>query len=322
MTSTRTLYEGASDIALVVDNQVLLRPKSGAPDSVLVTTSTAGTYPAFPAWSPDGSRLAYVEKHFPTGTSPTEDWGDDIVVIAASGGSPQVVHRHREPTWQVYGLDWTPDSGALVFGDLRPIFENGRFTGSSARLTRLDLTTRNESLLLDHAYAPSFSRDGKRLAYFGAADGYGTGGLVVADGDGGNAQVVVPSGTFSAILFPRLSPDGTAIVFAAAERFGAQFSPPTPSRRRTLGDVLFAIFRPARASAHGLPMDIWSVDVRSKVLTRLTRIYEDDPCPDWSPDGAAIIAVGVRGQYLISRDGSMLQTVGPGAYGAQLDVRP
>jgi len=78
---------------------------------------------------------------------------------------------------------------------------------------------------------------------------------------------------------------------------------------------------PAKAAAHGLPMDIWVADVTSSALKRLTSVSEDDPCPVWSPDGGTIIAIGVRALYRLAADGSSTQSVGPGAYGAQLDLR-
>jgi len=50
-------------------------------------------------------------------------------------------------------------------------------------------------------------------------------------------------------------------------------------------------------------------------------LFEDDPYPAWSPDGATLSILGALALYQVDADGSNLRAIGEGWAGGQLDVR-
>ena len=141
-----------------------------------------GEYAYDGVWSPDGGRIAYT----------TFDLGAvaRIVVARADGTGAQVAASFqgmREPPTTF--LTWSRD-GQLAYVDF-----NGEL--------------RTPQRVLAHgATQPAWSPDGRRIAYVG------TGGITVADADGGNAQVIADGGQ------PAWSPDGARIAYTAAPGVG------------------------------------------------------------------------------------------------------
>lgn len=86
----------------------LLDVESGQLDPLTSTEDGIADYPAF---SPDGSRIAYVRtRHF----GADEDGREDIVLVgAATGSSPQVLARIYSPNAQ--HLSWSPDGKELAY---------------------------------------------------------------------------------------------------------------------------------------------------------------------------------------------------------------
>ena len=302
-------------LTLVRDQDVLVRDPNG--EERLLVRSPADALPAYPIWSPDGSRIAYVQKSIAIFAETS--WGDDIYVVDADGANLRMVYEHDRRGARIEGLAWMPDGASLLLGYQATLIEDGRFRGQIERVERLDLATGERRLLVDGAALPSISRDGTRLAFL-RQDTRGAGALWVSGPDGSDAVEVLQVGLGTAVPFvlgPRLSPDGGAIVFAA----------PTPDERAPepgsegggTGLPLRELLR--GGAAHGLPMDLWRVDVPVGALHRLTFVGEDDPYPAWTPDGTTIIALATGGLYELRADGSALRRLGPGAFGGQLDVR-
>ena len=126
-------------------------------------------------------------------------------------------------------------------------------------------------------------------------------------------------GKFAAILYPRVSPDGAAVVFA--ELKGSQSREPQRSRSSGILRKLLP-FLPSSANAHGVPLDLWRINVADVATTQLTDFAEDAPYPSWSADGKRVTVIAFRALYEINSDGSRLKTIGEGAYGGHVDVRP
>jgi TolB protein len=76
-------------------------------DATGLTQLTFGGYNVTPAWSPDGSKIAYVSNQ-------TTDGSCQIFEIGASGGTPkQITYLGPEG---LGGLSWSPDSTKIVYG--------------------------------------------------------------------------------------------------------------------------------------------------------------------------------------------------------------
>jgi hypothetical protein len=132
-----------------------------------------------PAWSPDGTRIAYASTAFQSGRNckgglwVTKTDGSGERKIAELGGNP----------------DWAPDGSTLAFevGGVAVISADG----GEARL------------LVPGGSSPSWSPDGTQLAFAGG------GGIYVAAADGTGMRLVTPAGSQ-----PDWSPDGSRLVFA------------------------------------------------------------------------------------------------------------
>jgi hypothetical protein len=136
-----------------------------------------------PAWSPDGSRLA-----FERGSAGSRQ----IYVMDADGGGVTQLTQGAESTQPA----WSPDGTRIAY------VVNGGIS-----LMRAD-GSEAHSLGLEGS-APDWSPDGSRLVFVGAS------GISIANADGSNVREVVPSGGAT----PRWSPDGSSIVFERATQW-------------------------------------------------------------------------------------------------------
>ena len=160
-------------------------------------------------WSPDGTRVAYVEmldSDFPEG-------GDLYVVDVASGTAEKV--RHFAGPY-VVPLDWSPDGSSLVLGFDRS-GEGGRMVVDSFDLSSGELTPllRGWGETLGVRYSP----DGSRIAFYSDSRAC----ICVGNPDGtGIREVLKFSGAEPDSARLAWSPDGTTLAWD--ERFGGQVS--------------------------------------------------------------------------------------------------
>jgi Tol biopolymer transport system component len=125
-------------------------------------------------------------------------------------------------------------------------------------------------------FSPSWSADGSRIAFASYRDGSFE--IYVMDADGANqVRLTSNTDTFTDDGNPTWSPDGTKIAF-----------------HRFIGTP--AIW------------DIYTIDVSSRVETRLTDLGDQTTNPAWSPDGTRIAFTSYAGCghciYVMNADGS------------------
>lgn len=286
------------------EQRLMIREKNGQERLVLRTPPS--TFPSFPQWSPDGSRIAFVQSSVFTG-QPGADWGSDLYTVNPDGTDPKLVWKHDQPGAQVQGICWTPDGKELLIGYFLTIIKDNKFEGQQTRIERLEVAGGARTPLVKDALYPSLSKDGTKLAYL-TQQLDGTGALFVSDAGGAAPVQLVDLGKeFLMIMGPRISPDGSTVAFSASHASGRE-------QDTAPGAGL-------RAAKHGLPADIWKVAVADKTPVRLTRIAEDEPYPTWTPDGKTLIVLATGGLYEVAADGSATRKIGEGAFGGQVDVR-
>ena len=176
---------GAADGAVARANGLIAYVRAdSAPSWIWVVRPDGGGRHALvqgrqPAWSPDGSRLAFVR--------PSESLESGIYVMNADGSGLRLI-APRVAT----NPAWSPDSTRIVFSDGRDVYSIG---ADGSRAEQLTADPGNDT-------APSWSPEGTRIAF--ERDG----ALWVMDADGGNERALGVRGHT-----PRFSPDGTRVAF-------------------------------------------------------------------------------------------------------------
>jgi dipeptidyl aminopeptidase/acylaminoacyl peptidase len=187
----------------------------------------------FPAWSPDGSSIAYVS-------------GDDIAVLPAAGGSPVVItggpDTDAHPTW-------SPDGSTIAFqsdrGGKADLWSIPAAGGTPVQLTS-DLNLESD---------PAWSRDGAWIAFGANPLGFGEiYGLAV--GGAGPAAAYRVTSTAGDAREPAWSPAGDQLAFSRNGTLWIATIPGGPGApaavARSRGAAAGAPSAPA-AAASGLP---------------------------------------------------------------------
>ena len=155
-----------------------------------------------PAWSADGTRLAFVDTHAP-------NFETDIFVAEGDGsGRTQVTHEKVCPAadacGQVEGPSWSPDGRKIAYSVA--VYEGRTYREWTSVI---DLTTGQTTKVGDNLYYPAWSPDGSKMAF-----SY-LGGIAVARPDGTDYTVLTRGLDFH----PSWSPDGSRIAFSRVENY-------------------------------------------------------------------------------------------------------
>lgn len=239
-----------------------------------------GTLDIDPAWSPDGTQIAFGHERTP-GSGETH-----IAVMNADGSGLTVFDQPIGAFCKVFSLigvepAWSPDGSEIAFARLCTddtdfdIFAMTPDGSSERRVFR--------SGVLDTE--PTWSPDGSRIAFVSKRFGWRQ--LWVVDADGSNASTLpLPSSRcVDAVADPGWSPDGTRIAF-------------TFHRGLDCGG------------------DIYLVDANGGNLVQLTTSTASDSEPAWSPDGTKIAFTSDRDGgdtdiWVMNADGSNLTNLTP-----------
>ena len=214
---------------------------AGGTETILTPSGGNQTWPAF---SPDGTRIAFVQTgHLwimkangsdthavsvtgnpyegspawsPNATRLAYINGTDgqIYTVPASGGTPTHI---TSGITEMADIRWSPDGTKIVF-DAKDTAVTGY-----RQIFRVSLTTKAATRLTSggcDSVQPDWSPDGTQIA-FSTSCFDGTGNIGVMPASGGTATPVALLGNASA-GYPSWSPDGTEIVFAANEGMGSE----------------------------------------------------------------------------------------------------
>jgi Tol biopolymer transport system component len=139
----------------------------------------------------------------------------DIYVMNADGSN--VRQLTTDPAYDQFP-QWSPDGSTIVYDNTGAKTKEGAPDFSpTAEIWTVDVSSRSKTRLTRNGmpdYSPSYSRDGK-IAFFHGEE------LTVMDADGGNRQMILPTGGFT----PRWSPDGTKIAYT---QFDGSYRPSVP----------------------------------------------------------------------------------------------
>ena len=247
-----------------------------------------------PAWSPDGTRIAF--------TVPRRDNGDGPVHMMNSDGSgvTQLANStvDSDPVW-------SPDGSRIAFmsgrGDNSEIYV-GNADGSGA-------TNLTDSPGFDGS--PAWSPDGTRIAFMSRRDGNHE--IYVMNADGSGATNLTNSPGFDGK--PAWSPDGTRIAFESGRynTLNLYVMNADGSGATNLSSNPGFDFDPAW-SPDGTRIafmsggEIHVMNVAGGGATNLTTHAAADYAPRWSPDGTRIAFVSDRGGddqiHVMNADGS------------------
>jgi len=309
--------DGLAGLLLLTRANTLVVRDMATGEERTIAEANGQDYIIDPAWSPDGTRIAYAIQ---VTLDPVngDDYGSDIYIAAADGSDARVVVQHAAPGDFHRAPDFSPDGKTLYFtrsiidratGSPRPIFD----------VASLDLASGEVVEAIPEAYGGEVSPDGTRIVYIDLSMGGQQ--LVVRDlASGANTVLAGPDDGLNAFSSPRFSPDGRTIVFAGSGAAGS-----VPAARDEAGplDWLANLLAPSPAEADGPPWDLYLVGADGQQLRRLTEVYDDQPFPDWDREGQNLVYIGITGLVYLSADKAREPVrLDDGLLHAQLDWLP
>ncbi|PWU22999.1 MAG: hypothetical protein C5B48_09385 [Candidatus Rokuibacteriota bacterium] len=266
------------------------------------------------AWSPDGTRLAYLRGN------PNVDVS--LFVIDAAGRDEKRISGCGTP-WPTCGTDllsWSPDGSRIVVSRADGLYVLST-TGRGARR----LTGGSEGV------EPTWSPDGKHIAFVREA-------LYTVRPDGSGLKRVPR--TAGAIL-PAWSPDGRTLAFARGDEVDSvrldgshlRVVKVVPQEADSLSwapDGARLLYGNTPGHSGAFSGEVWTVGSGGTAARRLFRqapLVDYSPTAIWSPDGKQVAISAAGGFYVVGRDGTHLRriasgTIASGPIGPELAWQP
>ena len=242
----------------------------------------------WPAWSKDGKRLLYVGEN---------EARRKLVIRTVASGDEETITRDEydyiQPSWSPDGKLIAVVRGRSAGDHLEPGDLNGTFT-EKGDIWAINIATRKQHKIVDNAFNPAYSPDGRELAFDAAWSGPRR--IWISDSEGGNPrQVTSDSSEAVAHAEPSWSPKGKRLVFRRIEKTAS---------------------------------DLVSLDLATQKSRWVTHDNVLDMNPAWAPDGRSIYYSSAGGGGLnlwrvaINADGEPEDTPQQLTTGAGDDINP
>jgi Tol biopolymer transport system component/DNA-binding winged helix-turn-helix (wHTH) protein len=276
---------------------------------------------AFPTFSPDGAWIAFA-RVFAGGDALT---AAQVMVLPAAGGTAQPA---LQPRWIVAGLDWTPDSQAIVFaggpsehrlwrlprggGTPEPLLDKADAVLANAVAESVNVVSRGARV--------SVARSGRRLAFSRGSHDTDMWRLALA----ADGRAAAPPERWLASTrleeAPHFAPDGRRVAFASTR------ASETPEIWLQDGETGPAVQLTSLGVHSGTPRfspdgrsvvfdsrtrgnaDVHLLDVETRRVRPLAASPGEDVIPSWSADGRTVYFASDRDGawrlYAVAADGS------------------
>src|SRR5579864_3438857 len=246
-----------------------------------ITNLPSGAAVMGATWSPDGQRIVFAQFW----RRPNErSSGADLMIANADGSDAHSFADRDAPNTVLETPEWMP-SGNVYYTIRRVV--NGRETQTIVRQAEGG----QPEVVQDNAYDPAASPDESTLIYVRSIR-TGQQMLKKSIGESGDGCELLSDQVFQYLSLPRISPDGKRVALGGSGEPNMATSgcggDPHASAPAAAGLDLGALLQPDVAEAHGLPADVWSMNLDGSDMQRIADIKDDDPTVAWSPDGARL----------------------------------
>ena len=247
----------------------------------------------YPAWSPDGRKIAFVSDR---------DGNSNIYVMDADGKNVQRLTNHplkdNKPVW-------SPDGKRIAFNSVR---DGGDFY----QIYVMDADGKNVQRLTNHSGSnPAWSSNGRKIAFNSSREENTD--IYVMDADGGNVRRLTRRLAFD--IMPAWSPNGRKIAFVSYKGVDSAIYiidvDDGSIVQLTTYPAEFPVWSPdgkqlafhSNKNRDGVPnsdSEIYVIDAEGNNERQLTRNRTGDKYPDWFDPAAprVVSAIGKRAAIL------------------------
>ncbi len=294
------------------DGSLMIQDAGGAREGArMIFDPKDGTYADFPAFSPNGKEIAFST----SGVQPDGTFRYEIRVMNGDGSNNRVLVSPDNPKALIAHPTWSADGKAILFTQSIP----SEPSGEHSEIDRISAGGGAIQRVIDDAIDGEMSPDGKRIAYYRFDAQTFALSLWIANADGSAPKMLLDTKTFAALQSARFSPDSQTILFAASG----------PPKKKLPGIVrlqssekdscalsfLFMCLAES-AYAHGLPWDLWTMNVERTKFEQVTQLGADSPYAAWSADGKLIAFYDSSGIYIVDREKKIVYPISSkGGYG-------